>query len=280
MPIRECLDAGIETNVINEFRTSKNIKGDLGYLHNPSRDDGAPPCTNLGRWPKNSPVPPSVPLVKARVLHILAKTSAHVHPCTGQGSGFGLGRGFCAWEDKWTKKYGGDLKVNHDRIFNQLSLKSYPGSGELANWKEMIHEKNRSLLIAPVDIESEAIESENDSADAAVLHGAAAEAERREAGEGTDISESIGGSGAEGTPKAITKALKRKKVVMAKDPDPAPLPTTTRPILTRKSKRAKITIPPKSGVSSAPVPEAGRKKQQSSSELLFFYIKLLPFSFI
>ncbi|KAM1307466.1 hypothetical protein ACFX2H_009713 [Malus domestica] len=170
------------------------------------------------------------------------------------------------WEDKWTKKYGGDLKVNHDCIFSQLSLKSYPGSGELANWKEMIQEKNRSLLIASVDVELEVIESEDDSADAAILHGAAAEAERREAGEGTDISESIGDSGAEGTPKAITKALKRKKVVMAKDPDPdsAPLPTTTRPILTRKSKRARITIPPKSGAPSVPVPEAGRKKQQSS----------------
>ncbi|XP_050117590.1 uncharacterized protein LOC126595291 [Malus sylvestris] len=53
---------------------------------------------------------------------------------------------------------------------------------------------------------------------------------------------------------------------MAKDsdPDPAPLPTTTRPILTRKSKRVRITIPPKSGVPSASVPKAGRKKQQSS----------------
>ncbi|XP_050113946.1 uncharacterized protein LOC126592277 [Malus sylvestris] len=170
------------------------------------------------------------------------------------------------WEDKWTRKYGGDLKVNHDRIFRQLSLKSYPGSGELANWKEMIQEKNRLLLIAPVDIKSEAIESENDSADAAVLHGAAAEAERREAGEGTDVSESIGDSGAEETPKAITKASKRKKATMTKtlNPDPAPLPATTRPILTRKSKRARITIPPKSAVPSASVPEAGRKKQQSS----------------
>ncbi|CAN6686501.1 unnamed protein product [Malus baccata var. baccata] len=47
---------------------------------------------------------------------------------------------------------------------------------------------------SPVDIESEAIELENDSADAAILHGAAAEAERRKAGEGTDVSESIGDS--------------------------------------------------------------------------------------
>ncbi|XP_070664595.1 uncharacterized protein [Malus domestica] len=163
------------------------------------------------------------------------------------------------WEDKWTRKYGGDLKVNHDRIFNQLSLKSYPGSGELANWKEMIQEKNRLLLIAPVDTESEAIESENDSADAAILHGAAAEAERREAGEGTDISESIGDSGAEGTPRIITKAPKRKKAAMTKDsnPDPAPCPATTRPVLTRKSKQARITIPLESSIPSALVPEAG-----------------------
>ncbi|KAM2538518.1 hypothetical protein TB2_023955 [Malus domestica] len=170
------------------------------------------------------------------------------------------------WEDKWTRKYGGDLKVNHDRIFNQLSLKLYPGSGELANWKEMIQEKNQLLLIAPMDTESEAIESENDSADATILHGAAAEAERREAGEGTDISESIGDSGAEGTPKIITKAPKRKKAAMTKDsnPDLAPRPTITRPVLTRKSKRARITIPLESSIPSAQVPEAGRKKQQSS----------------
>ncbi|KAM1400252.1 hypothetical protein ACFX2F_027552 [Malus domestica] len=52
------------------------------------------------------------------------------------------------WEDKWTKKYEGDLKETHDRLFNQLSLKSYPSSGELEHWKEMIQEKNRSLLIS------------------------------------------------------------------------------------------------------------------------------------
>ncbi|KAM1378044.1 hypothetical protein ACFX2F_039558 [Malus domestica] len=51
------------------------------------------------------------------------------------------------WEDKWTKKYGGDLRETHDRLFSQLSLKSYPSSGELENWKEMIQQKNRSLLI-------------------------------------------------------------------------------------------------------------------------------------
>ncbi|KAM1567211.1 hypothetical protein ACFXTH_046354 [Malus domestica] len=186
------------------------------------------------------------------------------------------------WEDKWTKKYGGDLKETHDRLFNQLSLKSYPGSGELENWKEMIQEKNRSLLIAPVDVESEVIESEDDSVDAAILHGAAAEAGRREAGEGADVSESFGDLGAEETPEVLIKAPKRKKAAVIKpsDPHPVPLPKTTRPTLTRKSKRARTTAPPKSSAPSALVPEAGRKKQQSSSEFLFFFIKLLPFSFI
>ncbi|KAM1149214.1 hypothetical protein ACFX2B_029527 [Malus domestica] len=130
----------------------------------------------------------------------------------------------------------------------------------------MIQEKNRSLLIARVDVESEVIESEDDFADAAILHGAATEAGRREAGEGADVSESFGDSGAEETPKALIKVPKRKKaaVTKASDPDPAPLPKTTRPTLTRKSKRARTTAPPKSSALSAPVPEAGRKKQQSS----------------
>ncbi|XP_050114931.1 uncharacterized protein LOC126593094 isoform X1 [Malus sylvestris] len=197
------------------------------------------------------------------------------------------------WEERWTRKYGGDLKVNHDRIFSQLSLKSYPSSSELANWKDMIQEKNRLLLIGDflpirfcfpccllssllpvsatsVDTESEAIESENDSADAAVLHGAAAEAERREAGEGTDVSESLGDSGAEETIKEIakdtTKASKRKRVAITKTTisDPALPSATTRPILTRKSKRARVTMPPKPAAPSAPVSEAGKETEQSS----------------
>ncbi|KAM1008711.1 hypothetical protein ACFX2A_005219 [Malus domestica] len=83
-------------------------------------------------------------------------------------------------------------------------------------------------------------------------------------------------------PEAIIKAPKRKKaaVIKASDPDPALLPKTTRPTLTRKSKRARPIAPPKSSAPSAPVPEAGRKKQQSSSKFMFFFIKLLPFSFI
>ncbi|KAM2144909.1 hypothetical protein ACFX1X_046757 [Malus domestica] len=131
----------------------------------------------------------------------------------------------------------------------------------------MIQEKNRSLLIAPVDVESEVIESEDDSVDAAILHGAAAEAGRREAGEGADVSESFGDLGAEETPEVLIKAPKRKKAAVIKpsDPHPVPLPKTTRPTLTRKSKRARTTAPPKSSAPSALVPEAGRKKQQSSN---------------
>ncbi|KAM1554742.1 hypothetical protein ACFX1Z_007449 [Malus domestica] len=58
---------------------------------------------------------------------------------------------------------------------------------------------------------------------------------------------------------------------MTKDsnPDPGPRPATTRPVLTRKSKRARITIPLESPIPSAPVPEAGRKKQQSSRPQAF-----------
>ncbi|KAM1375250.1 hypothetical protein ACFX2I_025706 [Malus domestica] len=134
----------------------------------------------------------------------------------------------------------------------------------------MIQEKNRLLLIASVDTESEAIESENDSADAAVLQGAAAEAERREAGEGTDVSESLGDSGAEETIKEIAKdtttASKRKRVAITKTTisDPALPSATTRPILTRKSKRARVTVPPKPAAPSAPVSETGKETEQSS----------------
>ena len=39
------------------------------------------------------------------------------------------------------------LREAHDRLFKQLSIKSYPSSGELENWKEMIHQKNQLLLI-------------------------------------------------------------------------------------------------------------------------------------
>ncbi|KAM2202912.1 hypothetical protein ACFX1R_002565 [Malus domestica] len=64
----------------------------------------------------------------------------------------------------------------------------------------------------------------------------------------------------------MTKAPKRKRVAVTKTSisDPAPLSAATRPILTRKSKRARITMPPKPMVSSAPVSEAGREKEQSS----------------
>ena len=51
------------------------------------------------------------------------------------------------WEAKWMRKYGGDMREVHDCLFKQLSLKSYPASGELENWKEMINHKNRLLLI-------------------------------------------------------------------------------------------------------------------------------------
>nr|XP_028946836.1 uncharacterized protein LOC103430667 [Malus domestica] len=129
------------------------------------------------------------------------------------------------WEDKWTKKYGGDLRETHDRLFGQLSLKSYLSSGELENWKEMIQEKNRVLLIVPT-------ESEDDSADAAVLHGAEVEAERREAGESGDVSED---SGAEKeAPESTIQVSKRKKAVMIENSnsDPASPPKTKRRIPT------------------------------------------------
>ncbi|CAN6551825.1 unnamed protein product [Malus baccata var. baccata] len=116
-----------------------------------------------------------------------------------------------AWKYKWTRKYGGDWKETHDRLFNQLSLKSYPSSGELENWKKMIQEKNRPLLIAPVDIESEAMESEDDSADAAVLHGAAAEAKRRKAGEGWTFQNPLGIQELKRHPRQLLKPPSKRK---------------------------------------------------------------------
>ncbi|XP_070660624.1 uncharacterized protein [Malus domestica] len=170
------------------------------------------------------------------------------------------------WEDKWTKKYGGDLRETHDRLFSQLSLKSYPSSGELENWKEIIQEKNRILLIAQVDVESVPTESEDDSADTAVLHGAAAEAERREAGKGRDVSEDSGAQ--KEAPEATIQVSKRRKAVVIEnsDSDPASPPKTKRRISTptRKSKRTRTIQTLKSSDPPTPISEACRKKQKSS----------------
>ncbi|KAM1421467.1 hypothetical protein ACFX2I_003724 [Malus domestica] len=128
----------------------------------------------------------------------------------------------------------------------------------------MIQEKNRLLLIAQVDVESVPIESEDDSVDAAVLHGVAAETERREAGEGGDVLED---SGAEKeTPEAITQVSKRRKTVVVEtsDSDHASPPKTKRLIPTRKSKRTRTVQTLKSPDLPAPVSDAGRKKQKSS----------------
>ncbi|KAM1208160.1 hypothetical protein ACFX2J_013859 [Malus domestica] len=128
----------------------------------------------------------------------------------------------------------------------------------------MIHEKNRLLLIAQVNVESVPIESEDDSADAAVLHGATAEAKRREGGKGGDVSEDSGVE--EEAPEVITQVSKRRKAVVIEtsDSDLASPPKTKRPIPTRKSKRTKTVQTHKSSTSFAPVSEAGRKKQKSS----------------
>lgn len=37
------------------------------------------------------------------------------------------------WEAKWTKKYEGDLLEVHNRLFRQLTIKSYPKLDELEN---------------------------------------------------------------------------------------------------------------------------------------------------
>ncbi|KAM1299030.1 hypothetical protein ACFX2F_025769 [Malus domestica] len=128
----------------------------------------------------------------------------------------------------------------------------------------MIQEKNRLLLIAQVDVESVPMESEDDSADAAVLHGAAAEAERREAGEGRDVSEDSGAE--EEAPKVITQVSKRRKAVVIKtsDSNPTSQSKTKQPIPTSKSKRARTVQTFKSSASSVPVSKASRKKQKSS----------------
>ncbi|KAM1160150.1 hypothetical protein ACFX19_033799 [Malus domestica] len=117
----------------------------------------------------------------------------------------------------------------------------------------MIQEKNRILLIGisssyldsvtlflnpltfsllnpatHVDVESVPTESEDDSADAAVIHGVAAEAERREVGESGDVSED---SRAEKeVPEATIQASKRRKAIVIEnsDSDPASPPKTKR----------------------------------------------------
>lgn len=51
------------------------------------------------------------------------------------------------WEAKWLKKYEGDIREAHDRLFEQLIFKSYPKKEELENWKKVIHQKNQLLLM-------------------------------------------------------------------------------------------------------------------------------------
>ena len=125
-----------------------------------------------------------------------------------------------------------------------------------------------------MDVESVPTESEDDSADVAVLHGAVAEAERREAGEGGDVLED---SGAEKeAPEATIQVSKRRKAVVIEnsDSDPASPPKTKRRIPTpiRKSKRTRTVQTIKSSDPPAPVVEAGRKKQKSSSESCSFLL--------
>ncbi|KAM2968158.1 hypothetical protein FF1_028335 [Malus domestica] len=130
----------------------------------------------------------------------------------------------------------------------------------------MIQLKNWLLLIAQVDVETTSIESEEDSADAPVLHGDAVEAQRREAGVGGDVSESFGDSDAEEVPEANIKASKRTKVVMVETSESELVSPhkPKRPTPTRRSKRAMTFQASKSSASSAPVSKAGITKQKSS----------------
>lgn len=51
------------------------------------------------------------------------------------------------WEAKWCKKYDGDLREAHDRLFGQVFFKSLLKNEELDSWKEAINQKNQLLLI-------------------------------------------------------------------------------------------------------------------------------------
>ncbi|KAM1438375.1 hypothetical protein ACFXTO_012377 [Malus domestica] len=130
----------------------------------------------------------------------------------------------------------------------------------------MIQPKNRLLFIAQVDVESASIESDDDSADVAVLHGAAVEAQRQETGRGGDVSESFGDSEAKDLPEANIKMPKQRKVVVVEtsESEPASPPKLKRSISTRKNKRSKIIQASNSSASSILVSKAGIKKQKSS----------------
>ncbi|KAB2595725.1 TMV resistance protein N-like [Pyrus ussuriensis x Pyrus communis] len=78
----------------------------------------------------------------------------------------------------------------HNRLFEQLSIKSFPSSGELENWKKMVHQKNQLFLI------------DEEVANVFILQEAAVEVERQGTGEGGDVSELFGESeGPQGTKK-------------------------------------------------------------------------------
>ncbi|KAB2612199.1 hypothetical protein D8674_041704 [Pyrus ussuriensis x Pyrus communis] len=139
------------------------------------------------------------------------------------------------WEAKWIKKYGGDLREAHDRLFNQLSLRSYPSSGELKNWKEMVCQKNHLFLID--------VGSEEESADALILQEVAAEAKRQKVGEGGDTSKLFRDSEAEREPKVNIRAPKWARIVVVEnsDSEAEKQPKLKRAISTRKSTRAQTS---------------------------------------
>ncbi|KAB2595672.1 hypothetical protein D8674_031122 [Pyrus ussuriensis x Pyrus communis] len=116
---------------------------------------------------------------------------------------------FTWWEAKWIKKYRRDLHEAYDHFFNQLSLKSYPSSGKLENWKEMAIKRTN-------------IGSDEEDADTLILQEAAIEAKRRDAGEDADISELFGYSEAKEELEANTRAPRRARTVMVETSDSKP----------------------------------------------------------
>ncbi|XP_070677798.1 uncharacterized protein [Malus domestica] len=161
------------------------------------------------------------------------------------------------WEVKWTKKYGGDLREAHDRLFQQLFIKSYPSSAQ-GNTKAV-----------EVGLEEEAV-------CAFVFQEVAVEAERQGAEEGKDVSKVLRDSEGEVELVVETQATWRTRAMVVESsesgPEQRPRAQLSIPGLqatpTKKRTKAQTSKASKSSKSStAPPIEMGRAKQKASTKV-------------
>ena len=112
--------------------------------------------------------------------------------------------------------------------------------------------------------------SDEDSADARILHDAAAEAQRREAGDNRDVSELFGDSETEKETGVSTRSLKLARAAVAETSDfkPEKRSKAKRVAPTRKSTRAQTSksSAATSKSSHVAIPTSGRQKQRASSK--------------